>query len=321
MPISHLLLLAVLSLTGAQPDAPRIVVSIGGDLVAITADGTRDATLVANGCNNSARWTDGARLIFHANCGSYGLYALDLVSGEITFLIPADGVVSPDGTLLAELRRDPSGHRWPNAGTYRIAVWEIASGESREVASGSHDYVPGVHVGWSRDGRFVAFETRFGPPETVVVDLASGAVNTLIEDILAFNTPPSGRADTVFEWAGASDRLTWSSDGRFAAYASYTSYHEALHINMYGVTIYDAETTDRRAVHPSTENGIMPAWSRDGRLAYISNTANIIPYTLGSGQVVQRPVSFEYHLHVVNGEENRIVLTRSETMSWPLWLP
>ena len=166
-----------------------------------------------------------------------------------------DPVFSPDGRQLA--------YSSDRRGTEDIYVRSLRSGQERRVTA-----LDGAEVSasWSPDGRSLAFQDQAGT--TSVLDLASGAVRTLVPSLFGPGRP------------------TWSADSSTVAFAAVRPYSQRFREGVSHILTVDVATGRQTYQAPgdrhaslSTRGDDGPVWSPDGRsLAFVMNsTLTVMP--------------------------------------------
>lgn len=211
-----------------SPTGDKIVVSSGGDLVTVNADGSGQQTLVSGGCGVSTpSWSpDGTQIAYRGGCSS------------ALWIIDADGsnaVQVPGGAGFAPEDWSPDG-QWI-AGTMASGantdIWVIhPNGDGLTQLTN----LPGRQTApsWSPDGSEIAFEDDRGTDSDITVVGASGGATTAITSGGGNDFSPS-----------------WSPDGTRIAFASNRSGG--------GIFTVAADGTDILHVPHSAGMGL-PAW-------------------------------------------------------------
>lgn len=165
--------------------------------------------------------------------GGPSLYRVDRDGGD-EYPVTAAGfgagcpAVSPDGTRLAYLNRNPE------TGVVDLMILALSGGEPVTLATG----VEGSEFpSWSPDGRFVAFAAG-SPLQVWVVSSAAGDPKAV--------SPPGG------------DYPVWSPDGRWIAYSVWTD--EGDPDQGAWLVSPEGSTPTKVSPHPTRL-----AWSRDGK--------------------------------------------------------
>ena len=177
--------------------------------------------------------------------------------------------VSPDGNRLAFTAR--------SRGSLQIWVHDLTRGTTELLDTGG--FLNGT-MEWSPDGRFLAFSSdrdgdvpnmyRFavdgsGEPERLapsdqvqyVASWSSEGVIAYLEGNDIWILPPDGRPEPFFTSEANDWDATFSSDGQWLAYRSNRSGRAEIYVRPY--------PGPEPATLISTDGGINPTWSPDGR--------------------------------------------------------
>lgn len=205
----------------------------------------------------SPAWSpDGERLVFVSNRdetdglrrdGLFGLYLLDVASGDVRYLLSAASLESlawsPDGSWLTLVAYSDRDRRWD------VVVVDARSGESLRVAENA--FLPV----WSPDGAWLAF---------------SGPVGR-IQGVGRVYVARAGEWEPEVIYASDSERyeyLTWSPDGRWLAVGGFASRDNRI---RRGIHLLDVHAGDEITLSGELDYDVYPVWSPDGSwLAFTS---------------------------------------------------
>ncbi len=234
------------------------------EIYQVPLDGSSDPVLLTAG--NGAKFNpqfspDGSTLAFIVDFdGSerYHIFLLDLTTGrqsdltpDIEFSLQPKYAWSPDGNRIACMA-DPSG-------CFDTYLLDITTGRMDCVFAVGH---PGWEVHWSPDGRWLAVTVEWrGQDYGTYIVPVRGLVPA--GDILPI------QGDTVLQIGdehGPINAITpaWSPDGTRLAFAS------DVH-GRYQIGIYNLVDAQIQWLPPSAGDDVAPAWSADGRLAFVQH--------------------------------------------------
>lgn len=173
---------------------------------------------------------------------------VDIERGLTMTLLRAEGLVtriiwSPDGERIAFNVYTP-------AGFYELRLMELGR---RETDVLNQQWASHRDLGWSPDGRYIAFTHREdGQAQVFIVDTANATVNPLAVDLMNTSGP------------------SWSPDGTQLAFAG-QGFSGESEIFAQEVACLEGGCPPRRLTgSPAIDH--MPAWSPDGtRIAFVSN--------------------------------------------------
>lgn len=200
---------------------------------------------------------DGTKLAYHArpSSGTYGVYVLDIGSGEETRLAGGDGMIaqeprwSPDGSLIAFV----AGLHYQDGGLQLHVIRPDGTGLKQLTAI---EDGKGKGPSWSPDSTEIAFGVRKDGPGTSAIHIISpdGAGLRQLTD------PEQGLKQPE-----------WSPDGRrFLARRDSTGDRAQSDL-----VILELAAPDRVAALTSTpQNETMPVWSPDGQFVAFARDAD-----------------------------------------------
>jgi Tol biopolymer transport system component/predicted Ser/Thr protein kinase len=164
---------------------------------------------------------------------------------------------SPDGTRVAFWS-----YRSEEPGVYWKAV---DGGAPAELLVGRPSVLP---CSWSSDGKLVACTVQ----DVVTQD-----------DIWILSLDDERRLQPFLNTRAREYNPTFSRDGRWLAYTSNESGREQIYLHQY--------RGGQRKIQVSTEGGVAPVWSRDGRELYYANGNRmmVVPITLEPDFSVGKP--------------------------------
>ena len=207
---------------------------------------------------------DGGRVLGYRGIdGNVDVWSFDLRRGVYTRLTsdPADDVSpawSPDGNFIvfASNRRGPHDLYRKPAGAGGAEEMLLASAEQK------------IPTDWSRDGRYLIFESRDGNASS---------------DIKALPIPGTGQPFIVANTRFDEQRAQLSADGRWIAYQSDESGREEIYVQPFPEAGSLKWTV-------STAGGTQVRWRRDGReLYYVTWDGRLMAVTMTPGAAGRPP--------------------------------
>lgn len=210
----------------------------GGDLY-LSRFGSSDVEVLAtvnSGGYALPKWSPDGRSILLTRYHHSGGNGVDIV-----LLNPINGAIE---TLLADLAGgvfvtwipDGSGFTYTLSGSDAIFVYDMATGDTREIPSGRGSENA---IAYSPDGRQIAFTRNYRSASTIyVLNLETGEEQRITD----------GSFETFF--------VTWSPDGERIAYSQ--------GFNIFGdfdLYIHDLQTGTSRAITSDTVPNLFPVWA------------------------------------------------------------
>jgi dipeptidyl aminopeptidase/acylaminoacyl peptidase len=206
---------------------------------------------------------DGHRVAVEVLGATIGIWVYDLSRATLTRLTTRDSssqvsLWAPDGKHIA--------FRGTRTG-FRNVYWITTEGEGTEERLTSGEYIQ-TPSSWSRDGKWLAF-TEAGTPAT------GRDIWVLPMEGDALKAGPEARKPRVFLNTTANeDDGVFSPDGHWLAYESNESGRYEVYVQLF--------PGRGGKVQISTQGGIEPVWSRNGRELFYRNSDKMMAVEIRS---------------------------------------
>jgi serine/threonine protein kinase/dipeptidyl aminopeptidase/acylaminoacyl peptidase len=166
--------------------------------------------------------------------------------------------LNPDGSQIA--------FAWSREGSLGTDVWVKVTSAAGAPAQITRDDASHGRPSWSPDGKSIA-----------LWHVSSGNVG-LGEGTLVIVSPLGGPEQQVLQWNGGLGHISWSPDSKWVAVSQAVVDGNARVNTSQGIVLVSVSTrepVDWAKLNPIFRNAAYPAFSADGRLAYVRETGGV----------------------------------------------